>query len=604
MEDMPKPAYVVQRAGSRNLYYRRRYPDDVAAHLGQAVYNKSLKTSSWHEAAEAALDHARDYVLAVKAARREIADGKESIQRQAAETGKGPAIWSRSPILLRPVDPALPELTELAARQLASQYLWAQMSALDAASVDGGMDADRRAEYVIEVEDRIAALRDPDDLVTLRLTQSLENGLLIEAGLRADFCSHEAQLLRELLRRAALQVARIERRHLDGDYSAQIEDAAFLRHPDPVPVAVHALETRVRPTFSDVQDAYLTRLFSAGQAEKTKDRYRAEMKHIVAFFGAATELASLTKAQCEEFAGVIGKLPPNFEDRIRAGDDLRSIAQHNDGVVLSYATQEKYLGQLSRFCEWANGHDYLRKNYANGLTPAGKKPDGSEAKMPFEDAELRRIFSRPIYTGCRNDEHGFSAPGPEIIRRSRYWAPLIALFSGLRCGEILQLTGKHFRTSPAGNPFIVLTKDMKLKNANAEREIPVHPFLADVGLLDWVSRKKDASERLFPEVPFDKYDNTSSNFAKRYRSDLKHFNLGGRRKLLSFHSFRHTFKRALDRADVPENKKEEICGWTRGKRTSRRYGTGLEADVLAEAVGKVRYNLDLSHLVKHAALED
>lgn len=602
---MPKPPYVVERADSRNLYYRRRFPNDVAAHLGRSDYNKSLGVSAWKDAGEPARQHERKYHLAVQAAQREIHEAHERIS-QSAGREQGIIVPSRIAAPVRPTDPSLPWLTDLDARRLARDYLLAARSELDALPPDEAVDGQRRDEYVMEVEDRIAMFRSPEDTGTMRVVQSIEADLLTKAGMRADFLSTEAQLLRELVRRAALQIARMERRQLDGDYSKGFDDVAFLE-PIPAP-SVHALSSPLRhgATFGGVQQAYLDTLFRKEQTEKTKDRYRAELKHIVAFFGAETALSTLTKAACEEFAHVIGKLPPNFEDQIKAGMSLRMVAQnHVPGrPALSYATQEKYLGQLMRFCEWASGHDYLHKNYASGLIPSGKRPDGSMAKMPFEKEELQRIFLRPIYTGCRNDEHGFSTPGDAIIRRARYWAPLIALFSGLRCGEILQLTPTHFRSSPGGNPFIVLTKDMKLKHENAIREIPIHPFLLEIGLLRWVKRRPSNTDCLFSEIPLNKYDDLSSNFAKRYRSDLKHFELGERRKVLSFHSFRHTFKQALNRADIPEEKKEELCGWARGKKISRRYGTGLEADVLAEAVRKVSYGLDLSHLHLHSRLND
>jgi hypothetical protein len=41
---------------------------------------------------------------------------------------------------------------------------------------------------------------------------------------------------------------------------------------------------------------------------------------------------------------------------------------------------------------------------------------------------------------------------------------------------------------------------------------------------------------------------------------------------------------------------EEICGWSRGKKTSRRYGSGLNADRLKPYVDQVSYDIDLSHL--------
>jgi integrase len=151
---------------------------------------------------------------------------------------------------------------------------------------------------------------------------------------------------------------------------------------------------------------------------------------------------------------------------------------------------------------------------------------------------------------------------------------------------------------------MVLTPDMKLKNENAQREIPVHPTLASIGLLSWVNRRPDPSGLLFPEVPKDKYDAESPIFSKRFRSDLNYFELAERRPKLTFHSFRHTFKRALDRADVAEQQKDELCGWARGKTSGRRYGIGLEADVLKPCLDRVQYGLDLGHLASHATMDD
>ena len=514
---MPKPPYVVERAGSRNLYYRRRFPDDVAAHLRRSDYNKSLGVSAWKDAGQPARQHERKYHLAVQAAQREIHEANERISHSAARE-QGIIVPSRISAPVRPTDTSLPLMTDLDARRLARDYLLAARLELDASPPDDAMDAQRRDEYVMEVEDRIAMFRSPEDTGTMRVVQSIEADLLTKARMRSDFLSPEAHLLRELVRRAVLQIAQMERRHLDGDYSKGFDDVAFLEPVVASPVYSPSLPARQGPTFGDVQQAYLDTIFRKGQTEKTKDRYRAEMKHILAFFGSETPMVTLTKAACEGFAEVIDKLPPNFEDLIRGGTDLRSIAGNRppNAPVLSYATQEKYLSQLSRFCDWASGHDYIAKNYADGLMPNGKKPDGSVAKMPFEDDELQRIFRRPIYTGCRDDRYGFSEPGDAIIRRARYWAPVIGLFSGLRCGEILQLTPSHFRVSDAGTPFIVLTKDMKLKNKNAEREIPVHPTLVEIGLLDWVGRRRSrAEETLFPEVPINKYGDASSCFAKR-----------------------------------------------------------------------------------------
>ena len=185
---MPKPPYVVERAGSRNLYYRRRFPDDVAAHLGRSDYNKSLGVSAWKDAGEPARQHERKYHLAVQAAERELHETRERINHSATNE-QGIIVRSRTSAPVRLTDPSLPLLTDLDARRLARDYLLAARSELDALPPDEAMDAQRRDEYVMEIEDRIAMFRSSEDAGTIRLVQSVEADLLSKAGMRADFLS-------------------------------------------------------------------------------------------------------------------------------------------------------------------------------------------------------------------------------------------------------------------------------------------------------------------------------------------------------------------------------------------------------------------------------
>jgi integrase len=165
--------------------------------------------------------------------------------------------------------------------------------------------------------------------------------------------------------------------------------------------------------------------------------------------------------------------------------------------------------------------------------------------------------------------------------------------------EILQLTPRHIRSSPAGHPFFLLTRDMRLKTESAEREVPMHPMLVRLGFLDWVKEQADnGASDLFADVPISKHGYRSDIFSKRFATFLRSISLPReRRAKLCFHSLRHCFKDALNRTDAPEAEMEEICGWSRGRKTSRGYGTGLRVDRLKPYVDQVSYDLDLTHLI-------
>ncbi|NLR70678.1 site-specific integrase [Novosphingobium sp. ERN07] len=599
MNDVGKPTGLVKRKGSAVWYFRQRCPKHLKAQGSPADIWISLETASYPTA-----------LTRVEGAR------LEAMRRFSARPTT--SIYSRSAPSGRIVDESWPVLESEQAGPLARAFLADAVRELDCErQIDADIDKDRINAWRVELEGMLARLTGPLPDDGIDDVAGAKYGVLRKAKLRAEPGSEACNLLHNYLRRAMAQATRIELARMRGDYADRITDRLFASaltagvaiptaYVNGVPMA-SPVGVIVTP-LSDAVDRYQATLFSKSTTDKTKDRYRSELRHIVSFFGADYPVWKLTADECDRFREAFSLLPPNFEDQIRKGKDVASIVstRGEDDPTLAWATLDKYLSQLSRFVSWAHKRDYVAKDYAAGLKPLAVKPDGSMAKLPFEDDELRRIFQRPIYTGCLNDRVGFSRAGPNIIRRARYWAPLIGLFSGLRCGEILQLTTEHFRVSPKGNHFIVLTPDMKLKTKNAVREIPLHPVLQAIGLVDWVARRRSRGEiELFPEVPaHSSYKDRSSRFSKWYESDLRHFELGERRPKLTFHSFRHTFKRGLDRADVPEDKKEELCGWARGKRTSRRYGLGLEADVLKPCVDAIDYGLDLSHLHGHAKLVD
>ncbi|MEO6389355.1 MAG: site-specific integrase [Croceibacterium sp.] len=604
MEEVGKPTGLVRRKDSASWQFRQRWPKHLRRPGDPAEVWISLETTSHQDAL------------------RKLPEAREALQRRFNHTDQQlerSGIYSRTPLRAHwPCDESLELLRSDQAAPLARAYFAEAIRSLDAdVPVLWAKGDSEWRSWRAELDDRLARLTGPetassdgsDDLVMGEMISVLH-----KAGLRAYPSSEACNLLHNYLRRAMAQTHRIMLSRWDGDYSDLIEDDLFARRScdppmdDPAAMKSHIPVGVEAQTLEAASERYLATLLAKPTQDKTKDRYRAELKHIVAFFGRDMPVWRLNANECERFRDSFALLPPNFEDKIRTGKEIATIvATRADGdPVLAWATLDKYLSQLTRFLKWAHKRDYVAKNYAEDLKPLTIKPDGSMAKLPFEDVELLRIFHRPIYIGCLNDRRGFGKAGSNIIRRARYWAPLIALFSGLRCGEILQLTTAHFRVSPNGNDFIALTPDMKLKNENAVREIPLHPLLKAIGLVEWVQRRRDRGElALFPEVPaHSSYDDQSTRFSKWYESDLRHFGLGERRAKLSFHSYRHTFKRALDRADVSEDKKEEICGWARGKKTSRRYGTGLEADVLKPSVEAVVYGVDFSHLYVHARLDD
>lgn len=185
-----------------------------------------------------------------------------------------------------------------------------------------------------------------------------------------------------------------------------------------------------------------------------------------------------------------------------------------------------------------------------------------------------------------------------MIRRSRFWLPLIALHTGMRMEEILQFAPRDVRRSPRGVPFLVLHRDMRLKTSASKREHQIHPTLERIGLLEFVEeRSRQGAKLLFDDIPQRPDGYRSSVFSKRFATFVRSLGIRTQQSRTCFHSFRHNFRDELRRASVSEEHAEALGGWSRGKKASRSYGSGFEAESLYPEIQKLKFEgLDLSHL--------
>lgn len=304
-------------------------------------------------------------------------------------------------------------------------------------------------------------------------------------------------------------------------------------------------------------------------------------------------MRDITRDRCHEFRDVVARLPPNFtktKDAPPSDASLEEVAAYADekGLVrIAYATQELYLARMTTFFNWARKERITPDLDVSDIRPRGKPPEKHALRSSFSAAQLNTIFSSPIFRGCKDDERGFRTPGPNVIKRSRYWLPLLGLCTGMRESEILKLSASNIKFSRQGTAFIDLSTELG-KNKFSRREVPIHSLLVRAGFLEFVEGKRTSKsgEFLFPEVPVGADGTKTSVFSKRFATFLKGCGIKDLDTETCFHMFRHTLKDALDRGQVPESISEAIQGWSRSMKMSRSYGDGREADTLKPWIEK------------------
>jgi integrase len=270
--------------------------------------------------------------------------------------------------------------------------------------------------------------------------------------------------------------------------------------------------------------------------------------------------------QFERMAGILGNRKLDQYDRASCLALRTKLAKE-----LEAKTTNKYLGLLSSIFRWGVRHEYTVRNPAEGMQLAIKKrPDQERKAYDLEDIE-RVMATLP------------SRSGDEPFK---FWIPVIAMYSGMRREEICQLQVGDIRKVENVWCFDINGKDGKnLKTKSADRLVPVHSKLIDLGLLKFIestgSRGNVWGFTQWKGIWGKKFGNWWSLYYSR-----RHVTTD---PLKCFHSFRHLVADTLKQAGFQETLVGELLGHAQSGITFNRYGKKYLPPRLVEAVEAVRY---------------
>ena len=576
---MPKNHNLPNRKGV--WYYRRRVPQGLEKAIGKSVIQFSLKTKDFKVAARmrdeldvtwnerfANLAEQSDDPVQVKSALshhdalrivREYVQ-KTDLKFQRQETTRG-------------------TVSKGIKRDIEFDLGLSEQTVADISNMEGELEVGRNVRQLLKAKNIELEVDDP---------------------VRDDFF--------EFVRRALIEVYRRAKARHQQDFSHSYFDELFS------PLSTNGGSPFPDMPMSKVCDEYLADYERLAEAKNIRKKRRHEKRVvtdlILEVMGADTPVHAVQRKMCRDVVDALSKLPPNRRKKFK---DLPLekvlVKAAKDGLApLKWETQNSYLSTLIKVMDFARKEGYIDRNPAEGLTPLAATVPDEDKRDPYTLEHLQAIFSAPIYTGCVDDERGINKPGPNHPKRSRFWLPLISLFTGMRMNEICQLNVNDLKCTDAGTHYFHVfpsTKDQRVKNPSSRRKFPVHPILIHVGFLDYIKGLRAKGEgKAFPEIPVPKSGYRSDIFSKRYATFQK--GLGIPRKTgvppherqYTFHSFRHNFRDELRRTEAPAEIVELLGGWASGnKAVNKSYGSGYEPDQLCKYVKKVSYpGLDLSHL--------
>jgi integrase len=364
--------------------------------------------------------------------------------------------------------------------------------------------------------------------------------------------------------------------------------------------------------FSSLIEKYLDETSRAREwPVKTILRKRSELREFMEIAG-DKPVNAYAQVDGVEFKDIQLALPINRQrppfkglGRVEVAEMATKLRMEGTHVeLLNPITIKDKLGTVALFFAWAKARDSSVVNpVADQRVEVRRNKRGGKKRHPWTIDELNRMFAAPVFTGCRSLRH-WKQPGIVVLRDSaKYWVPLIALFSGLRLGEIIQMQVADVKTLEGIQYFDVTpvgfedadeegddpTDEKSLKTASSRRAVPIHTTLLDLGFDDFLASQREKGEsRLFPEFTRAQDD---GSWSKRFSKYFKRFreSIGVTRRGVKFHSLRHNVEDALRNADVRKEVRDAIQGHSESG-VSREYGSGYYLRTLNEAVQMIHYD--------------
>lgn len=328
-------------------------------------------------------------------------------------------------------------------------------------------------------------------------------------------------------------------------------------------------------------------------------------------------IGEITVEDIVAFKAELLKTPANYVQRFsthsikeaQAANQRRPAIERYD-TISARTVKDKYLANVKALFAWAARNRILKFNVAQPITIDGVSTD--EQRRCFEPEELRTIWNAPLFTGCASQGAPLS-PGRYLVRDHRYWAPLIARWTGLRGGEIGRLFVSDIVERHGVMCIQVKPGDARrnrcgfvdsIKTENAKRTIPILPVLVRLGFLDYVEEcRRKKHKWLFPYWRPNPAKGYSGTFPKWFcNTFLVH--VGVKERLTAFHSYRHSFEQMLEDSGINDDIQIKLMGHTGEQLGARK--KYLKSELTAEQMQKflsLDVGAEVEHLIRLRATE-
>ena len=301
-------------------------------------------------------------------------------------------------------------------------------------------------------------------------------------------------------------------------------------------------------TFGELTAAYLTVKTTEGRTESVKSLART----FELFREAFGELAFSELTQ-----GKLGEFKRFLDAYTKRG-----------GGSLSSKTISEHLKNLVALSLWASAnYDGIKALTSRGVAPK-RSVSSDEERDAFTIEDIQQLLTF------------------ETLKPEQLWLIRMAALSGARISEIVQLDmANDIKVSESGTHYlnVVDGDEQRVKTAAGKRQVPIHPQLIELGLLEWFEEQRSMGLTRPFESEWSCYQGSWGKYPSKwfgaYRKRVfadKYTPEQLKKKV--FHSFRHSIAHAFKKAGVAEQFAAAFLGHQNANITFGRYAKGLTAD--------------------------
>lgn len=389
------------------------------------------------------------------------------------------------------------------------------------------------------------------------------------------------QKLQLLAKQLAAKAQRAQMRYLEQALSSpalpyQADDPLFASNGSGVVGALRpatADHDAGYPTLAEQVDDYLAKMERSGLGQSHIDEVGRALNWLVEEIGGDTPMNAIAVATMRRFRNDVQRMDRTQQGR--ATSFKNRLTDRRDRQI-AHATASKYWSAIGGLFQWCRAEGRAPHDPTELLKLERRKGEERRSPPPFNDEEVLKFLQSPLYQGHRSHTRLFE-PGDCRQRGQKWWAGILFMFTGARAGEITQLLPADFEFH-ASVPFVRVREEdehgekrKSVKTQASKRDIPLLPILLELGLKEFVERRRaiQPNARVFEQFRMGTRGKLSEGMVRFWGDYLRTYGLHkpGR----STHVWRHTVIANLRAHGAAEEDIQAVVGHDR-KTTTSGYG--------------------------------